>query len=155
MDSKLHLPDSLATETIGQQLAQACPARCVIYLQGRLGAGKTTLVRGFLHGLGHQGTVKSPTYTLVEPYHLTAHTVYHFDLYRLGHPEELDYIGMRDYTAETAICLIEWPERGQGFIPQADVQIELTYADSMGRLLNMASFSPVGVQILEGWQARL
>lgn len=105
----------------GKRLAQVCPNRAVIYLIGELGAGKTTLVRGFLQGLGHEGIVKSPTYTLVEPYELKDKKIFHFDLYRLIHADELLDIGIEDYFKQQAICLIEWPERGQPWIAPADI----------------------------------
>lgn len=110
---------------LGQKLAHACQAaaaiKCIIYLQGELGAGKTTLARGFLHGAGYTQSVKSPTYTIVEPYLIGNKTIYHFDLYRLTDAAELNYIGALDYFNENATSLIEWSERGTGFIPPADV----------------------------------
>jgi tRNA threonylcarbamoyladenosine biosynthesis protein TsaE len=146
------IPTSEAMEQVGAQLATVCHSHCTIYLGGDLGVGKTTLVRGFLHALGHPGTVKSPTYTLVEPYQIGNHFIYHFDLYRLSHPEELEYLGIRDYLEENVICLIEWPERGGYITPPPDLEIQL-YHHAEGRLLEWKAHTETGIAIVQrvGW----
>lgn len=133
---------------MGSDLARACPGGCRIYLYGELGAGKTTLVRGFLRGLGYEGRVKSPTYTLVEPYAIGNRTIYHLDLYRLADPEELEWIGGRDLFAdETAVCLVEWPERGIGVLPPADLAVAIGYR-SGGRQVDLAAATRRGREVV-------
>ena len=146
---ELALRDTAATEALGAVLADcAAGTGLLLFLHGELGAGKTTLVRGYLHRSGHRGAVKSPTYTLVEPYELGAHTVYHFDLYRLGDPEELEFLGIRDYLASDAQCLIEWPERGVGILPEPDLHLTLEYRDS-SRQAQLSAQSPRGEAVLQ------
>lgn len=123
---QIHLKDSESTEAIGAELARQLPPKCLIFLKGQLGAGKTTLVRGFLRALGYRGAVKSPTYTLVEEYSTRERRIFHFDLYRLTDPEELEWIGIDDYLAQDAVCLIEWPEMGDGFLPEPDLVLALS-----------------------------
>lgn len=124
MEKKVHGEEAM--EQLGRLLSPVLKEGAVVYLKGDLGMGKTTLVRGMLKGLGHQGPVKSPTYTLVEPYDLLGLEAYHFDLYRLSNPEELEYIGIRDYFTQGSLCLIEWAEMGYGFLPEADLIVSLT-----------------------------
>ncbi len=111
-----------ATEALGAKVAKYCSPPVIIYLIGELGSGKTTFARGFIHSLGHTGNVKSPTFTLAETYNLNGVTLYHFDLYRLQDPTELEYLGIRDIAAEPdTICLIEWPQHGGEGVPKADL----------------------------------
>ena len=112
-------------ESLGATVSSALKSGAVVYLEGDLGMGKTTLVRGILRGLGYIGPVKSPTYTIVEPYELSGLEAFHFDLYRVSDAEELEFIGIRDYFSEDSLCLIEWAEMGRGILPEADLIITL------------------------------
>lgn len=155
-DTEQFLVDEAATVAAGRRLggALAAAGTAVIYLEGNLGAGKTTFTRGVLQGFGHTGAVKSPTYTLVEPYEFdTQRRVYHFDLYRLGDPEELEYMGIRDYFTDGSVCLVEWPARGAGVLPGADLVVILALAGveqgPPGRQLQLQACSSRGRAILE------
>ena len=121
------MPDRAATEALGAALASGARAGRVIHLRGDLGAGKTTLVRGLLRALGHAGKVKSPTYTLVEPYELSSLHFYHFDYYRLKNKEEWEQAGFREYFNGEALCAVEWPERAHGLLAPPDLDIELRF----------------------------
>ena len=135
-------------QTFAARCAAGLPAGFNLYLQGELGAGKTTFVRGMLRELGYQGAVKSPTYTLVEHYPLTCGDLYHFDLYRLATATELDDIGCRDYFDGLATCLVEWPERGQGGLPPPDLLIEISMGGT-GRDLNCRAQTEAGREHLQ------
>ncbi|PCH59793.1 MAG: tRNA (adenosine(37)-N6)-threonylcarbamoyltransferase complex ATPase subunit type 1 TsaE [SAR86 cluster bacterium] len=139
------LADEAATVAFGQHLQEAILATeksatatrdCayILYLNGDLGSGKTTLSRGLVRAFGHSGAVKSPTYTLVEPYEFETLNVYHFDLYRLSHADEVDYLGVEDYFDSGSICIIEWPQRGEPRIPKADLLIDILIEDGGRRL---------------------
>jgi tRNA threonylcarbamoyladenosine biosynthesis protein TsaE len=144
----LHIESDEAMQALGAKLGRASQSHGVIYLEGELGTGKTTLVRGLLRGLGHEGAVKSPTFTLVEPYMVNGTPVYHFDLYRLTDPEELEFMGLRDYFSAESLCLIEWPQQGVGLLAPADVVIELEHAGP-ARNLRISARSPHGEAILK------
>jgi tRNA threonylcarbamoyladenosine biosynthesis protein TsaE len=141
------IDDAGQMEQFGSRFAGHCKPPVLIALQGMLGSGKTTFVRGFLHGLGHAGHVKSPTYTLVEPYTVGEKKIYHFDFYRVSDPGELEAIGFRDYLEGDYICLVEWPENGEGILPVADVFIHFEYLGS-ARTLDLEANTDTGRHIL-------
>lgn len=164
---EINLPDESATVAMGQTLSGALrvalqptdaePAGAlVVYLQGELGAGKTTLCRGIVRAFGHKGAVKSPTFTLVEPYQLPVCAIYHFDLYRLGEPEEFEYIGVDTYFSEPgALCLVEWPDRAGAGLPAPDIELRLseTAAGEFGRNASAADQAQQGLSRLLRAQA--
>jgi tRNA threonylcarbamoyladenosine biosynthesis protein TsaE len=143
----VQVPDVEAMETLGARLALSCQLGSVIFLSGELGAGKTTLTRGFMRGLGYLGPVKSPTYTLVEHYELRARTIYHFDFYRVHDPEEIEFIGFRDYFGGKAVCLVEWPERAISRLPRPDIRAIIAYSNP-GRRVRLVPATPAGAQII-------
>lgn len=143
----LRLADEAATLAAGRQLACGLGGGVIVTLHGDLGAGKTTLTRGVLAGLGHVGRVRSPTYTLVEPYELPTLAVYHFDLYRFADPAEWRDAGFAEYFGPHSLCLLEWPEKAQGCLPPADLAIDLDL-DGDGRQLTVTALTPRGKQCL-------
>lgn len=156
----MYLKDESATLALAAGLAQQVlntistggQTSFTIYLQGELGAGKTCFARGFLHGLGYQDRVKSPTYTVVEPYPLNDLTVHHMDLYRLADPEELEYLGVRDLIGDKTILLIEWPERGQGVLPAADLIVHLHHCEQpqqTGRQISLQAENKVAGKLVD------
>jgi len=152
---KIFLKNEQATLEFGKAIASVCISGLNIYLYGDLGAGKTTLVCGLVQSFLPTSKVKSPTYTLVEDYDLSdaefnLHNIkhlYHFDLYRLGDPEELEYLGGRDYFSEDSLCLVEWPQRGEGWLAEADIEIKLQY-HSEGRNALLTPLSEKGKVVL-------
>ena len=157
MHREFTLDSEAQTAAIAQLLAAALSNQDVnaqnvcIYLNGDLGAGKTTFSRYLLQSLGHVGSVKSPTYTLVEPYVIDGRDVFHFDLYRLGDPQELEFMGIRDYFEHNSLCLIEWPNKGEGCLPPADIQIDLTLSPDHQnmRVMEWTANSHVGQHIIK------
>jgi tRNA threonylcarbamoyladenosine biosynthesis protein TsaE len=143
---RLRLEGEAAQNDFGRRIAAHLNPPCVIYLQGDLGSGKTTLVRGVLRGLGFTGPVRSPTYTLLEPYELPSIQVYHLDLYRLADPEELELLGLRDLLEPTSVLFAEWPERGRGVLPPPDLIVRIEHADK-ARALALVARSPRGVEL--------
>ncbi len=133
---KTYLPDSEATEQFGAKLWAYLPEKSLVFLNGDLGAGKTTLVRGLLRAAGVTGAIKSPTYALIEEYDIAERKIFHFDLYRLADSEELEWIGIDDYLSQNALCLIEWSSKGAGILPSADMTISLKMQDD-GRLVEV------------------
>lgn len=138
-------------ESLGATVSSAFKSGAVVYLEGDLGMGKTTLVRGVLRGLGHMGPVKSPTYTIVEPYELSDIEVFHFDLYRVSDAEELEFIGIRDYFSDGSLCLIEWAEMGRGILPEADLIVSLSLI-RQGRHVVIEGITEKGLVAINGLQ---
>ena len=143
--------DPVETGEGGRQLALAVQAAgmrtLTCYLEGELGAGKTTFVRGFLEGLGHRDRVPSPTYTLIEPYELGTFRIQHLDLYRIRDPAELDDLGLEDALTEGVIALVEWPDHGRGHLPAADLRLHFEWLPD-GRRLAIAASSEAGRNVL-------
>jgi tRNA threonylcarbamoyladenosine biosynthesis protein TsaE len=154
MHHTISAPDETSMVSLGATLGAACEPGLVVFLQGDLGMGKTTFSRGFIQALGHSGAVKSPTYTLVEPYRLGDLAVFHFDLYRLGDPEELEFMGIRDYFGDLSVCLVEWPERGLGALPSGDIVINIG-REGQGRRLVYVAATEQGRRVLARMLARM
>ncbi|HKO89049.1 MAG TPA: tRNA (adenosine(37)-N6)-threonylcarbamoyltransferase complex ATPase subunit type 1 TsaE [Burkholderiales bacterium] len=144
----LPLEDEKGTHALGARLAGALRAGVHVQLEGELGTGKTTLVRACLRALGYRERVKSPTYTLVEPYELSKLCLYHFDFYRLHEPQEWLEAGFRDYFNDASVCLVEWPEKAGATLPPADLRIRLEYANK-GRRATLIAVSPMGLAMLQ------
>lgn len=134
-------------EALGARLAEGSPALQLVYLRGALGTGKTTLVRGLLHALGYTGVVRSPTFTLVEGYVVNGRQIYHLDLYRVMHPEELEFIGFRDYVKNSNLVLVEWAERGAAVLPLPDLDVEIRKSGDR-RIVRLLSHTERGAKLL-------
>ena len=150
--TSLTLADAESTRRIGYAIGEALVAEtssgAVIWLEGELGAGKTTLVAGVLARFDVRGPIRSPTYTLVEPYDVAARTLYHIDLYRLVDPREMEALAVREMLSERGVLLIEWPSRARAAVPAADLQIEIVYRDSGGRTLQATACTERGDKLL-------
>ena len=146
-----HLADEAATLALGAEIAAILRSGLIVFLRGNLGAGKTTLARGILRGLGYQGKVKSPTYNLVELYKISRLYFYHFDFYRFNDPIEWEDAGFREYFNAESICLVEWPEKAHGLLPAADLQILLSITET-GRNVEIQAGTEAGRQCLKHWQ---
>jgi tRNA threonylcarbamoyladenosine biosynthesis protein TsaE len=139
MNERYELATEADTLALGQVLAERLATGGVVYLSGDLGVGKTTLVRGLLRALGFEGRVKSPSYGLIESYELDSLTVHHLDLYRLSHGEEISYLGLEDLFHGPSLMLIEWPEKGRGYLPPATLQVHLNDRPGGGRTANLTT----------------
>ena len=146
-----HLPAEADTLALGAAVATGLTPGMVIYLRGELGAGKTTLARGLLHALGVTERIKSPTYTLVEPYIVSSLYFYHFDFYRLRHPDEWVDAGFRDYFSSGAVCLVEWPDKAGAQLPAADMTIDLATAGD-ARKATLSADTEAGINCLRRLQ---
>lgn len=147
----LELADEAATLALGAKLAKALMPGLTVFLHGDLGAGKTTLSRGLIQAMGHQGRVKSPTYTLVESYVVSGLNIYHFDLYRFVDEEEWEGTGFREHFNADAICLVEWPEKAEALLPKPDVDVFLSVqnlAKIPGRRARIVANTELGTQCL-------
>ena len=148
MKKQHFLADESQQVAFAKVVAKHLESSFVMLLQGDLGVGKTTFARGFIHASGFDGIVKSPTYTLVEPYPITNNRMcYHFDLYRLADPEELEFIGARDYFNDTDVCLIEWPEKAEGYLPPADWICKFSHQEK-GRNLEVFALTDKGEDLM-------
>lgn len=145
---RISLNNEAATKALAKRLAVHCLAGMKIYLQGEIGAGKTTLIRALIQALGVTGAIKSPTYALVESYTIGTTNLHHFDLYRLAEPLELEYIGIRDYFDDKAICFIEWPEKADALLPKPDLLLKLSINDAQGRFCFCEAHSLQGAKLL-------
>jgi tRNA threonylcarbamoyladenosine biosynthesis protein TsaE len=145
----LRLPDEQATLALGAALGSQLEPGLVVHLRGDLGAGKTTLARGLIRSLGYVGRVKSPTFTLVEPYRFSSLSLYHFDFYRFDDPREWMDAGLGEHFDGASVCLVEWPEKAGPALPPPDLEIRLEHATGEGRLAWLEGRTEKGRRCLE------
>ena len=151
----LTIPDEAATIALGRELAPLLASGMVVWLDGDLGAGKTTLVRALLRAFGHVGPVKSPTYTLVEVYVISSIYLYHFDFYRFNEAEEFEDAGLGEYFRDDSMCLVEWPEKAAGYVPEPDLELVFRFATDAqegadtGRILELHARTEAGLRCLD------
>lgn len=150
---EIDCPTEQDSAQFAQQLAPALSDVTLVTLEGGLGAGKTTFVRALLAAMGYQGRVKSPTYALVEPYRIDGREVFHFDLYRLSDPEELDFLGLDDYFTGLSLCLVEWADKGRGMLPKADLHLSIEFMGE-GRRMALTALTPNGKSVVVGLNAQ-
>ena len=148
---RMHLPAEADTEALGAALATCLRPGLHIWLHGHLGSGKTTLVRGLLRKCGFGGKVKSPTYTLIEPYAVSSLDFYHFDFYRFNSPEEYLDAGLDEYFGNAGVCVVEWPEKAGNLLPAADLQLSFKILDT-GRSIEMSAGTEAGKECLKHWE---
>jgi tRNA threonylcarbamoyladenosine biosynthesis protein TsaE len=151
----LHLADAAATERAGAAFAPHLHGGTIVAIEGDLGSGKTTLVRGVLRAVGVEGPVKSPTYTIVEHYAVSSLYFYHFDFYRFMSPHEWDSAGISESFRHDAVCLVEWPERVAGVLPAPDIRLSLSYSPRAGRDLHAEAFTPAGTRCVSALAAAM
>jgi tRNA threonylcarbamoyladenosine biosynthesis protein TsaE len=147
-EAGVYLPDEPATLELGARLARALRPGLIVYLRGELGAGKTTLARGVLRGLGYAGRVKSPTFALVEVYRLSSLYLHHFDFYRFKRADEWIDAGFREMFGADHVCLIEWPDKAGALLPAADLELTLEHEDN-GRRARLVARSPAGLECVQ------
>ena len=150
----LFLPNEEASEQLAADLAPMIPPSFLISFSGEIGSGKTTFIRALLKCLGVQTAIKSPTFSLVESYSCLRLEIHHFDLYRIQHADELEYIGFRDYFSKPSLCCIEWPEHAGNLLPKEDIRFSLSIQGT-GRQMHMQAWSPAGIDILENLAGEL
>jgi tRNA threonylcarbamoyladenosine biosynthesis protein TsaE len=148
VNSNYDLKNEIETLRLAESMAKHLRSGMNLYLSGELGTGKTTFVRGILRGFGYQDKVKSPTYTLLEPYSLEKFNIYHFDLYRFRYETDWDDTGFSEYFKNTSICLVEWPEKAGHILPKPDISIELSHR-AFGRHLRLTSYTSLGAKCLK------